>query len=75
MRRYPNQVVGDGNQSRVVATNKGWTTNASARSKVAIQYRHLATERAYHRRQRRHALGKLTPVEFDPLRTPVVTAA
>jgi transposase InsO family protein len=32
-------------------------------------------ERIYHRRRRQRALGKLTPIEFELLHTPVATAA
>jgi putative transposase len=47
-----------------------WSTRAELRLAIVTWI-----ERTYHRRRRQRALGKLTPIEFELLHTPVATAA
>ncbi|BBZ48103.1 IS3 family transposase [Mycobacterium parmense] len=55
---------------RNVLDRRRWSTRAELRLAIVTWI-----ERTYHRRRRQRALGKLTPVEFELLHTPVATAA
>jgi transposase InsO family protein len=53
-----------------VLDRQRWTTRTELRLAIVTWI-----ERTYHRRRRQRALGKLTPIEFELLHTPVATAA
>ncbi|WP_264033114.1 integrase core domain-containing protein, partial [Mycolicibacterium gilvum] len=55
---------------RNVLDRKRWSTRAELRLAIVTWI-----ERTYHRRRRQRALGRLTPIEFELLHTPVATAA
>jgi len=55
---------------RNVLDRRRWTTRAELRLAIVTWI-----ERTYHRRRRQRALGRLTPIEFELLHTPVATAA
>jgi putative transposase len=55
---------------RNVLDRQRWATRAQLRLAIVTWI-----ERTYHRRRRQRALGKLTPIEFELLHTPVATAA
>ncbi|BBY34584.1 hypothetical protein MMIN_26450 [Mycolicibacter minnesotensis] len=55
---------------RNVLDRQCWTTRAELRLAIVTWI-----ERTYHRHRRQRALGKLTPIEFELLNTPVATAA
>jgi transposase InsO family protein len=55
---------------RNVLDRQRWSTRAELRLAIVTWI-----ERTYHRRRRQRALGKLTPIEFELLHTPVATAA
>ncbi|MGB3675796.1 MAG: IS3 family transposase, partial [Candidatus Nanopelagicales bacterium] len=55
---------------RNVLDRQRWSTRAELRLVIVTWI-----ERTYHRRRRQRALGKLTPIEFELLHTPVATAA
>lgn len=55
---------------RNVLDRQRWATRAELRLAIVTWI-----ERTYHRRRRQRALGKLTPIEFELLHTPVATAA
>ena len=55
---------------RNVLDRRRWATRAELRLAIVSWI-----ERTYHRRRRQRTLGKLTPVEFELLHTPVATAA
>ncbi|WP_139806016.1 integrase core domain-containing protein, partial [Mycobacterium avium] len=55
---------------RNVLDRRRWTTRAELRLAIVSWI-----ERTYHRRRRQRALGRLTPIEFELLHTPVATAA
>ena len=55
---------------RNVLDRRRWSTRAELRLAIVTWI-----ERTYHRRRRQRALGRLTPIEFELLRTPVATAA
>ena len=55
---------------RNVLDRRRWATRAELRLAIVTWI-----ERTYHRRRRQRALGKLTPIEFELLHTPVATAA
>jgi transposase InsO family protein len=47
-----------------------WTTREALRLAIVTWI-----ERTYHRRRRQDALGRLTPVEYEPIMTTVATQA
>jgi putative transposase len=53
-----------------VLDRQRWTTRTELRLAIVTWIK-----RTYHRRRRQRALGKLTPIEFELLHTPVATAA
>ena len=53
-----------------VLDRQRWTTRTELRLAIVTWI-----ERTYHRRRRQRALGKLTPIEFELIHTPVATAA
>ena len=53
-----------------VLDRRSWTTREELRIAIVTWI-----ERTYHRRRRQRALGRLTPIEFEVLHTPVATAA
>lgn len=55
---------------RNVLDRRRWSTRAELRLAIVTWI-----ERTYHRRRRQRALGRLTPIEFELLHTPVATAA
>ena len=55
---------------RNVLDRRRWATRAELRLAIVAWI-----ERTYHRRRRQRALGRLTPIEFELLHTPVATAA
>jgi putative transposase len=55
---------------RNVLDRQRWATRAELRLAIVTWI-----ERTYHRRRRQRTLGKLTPIEFELLHTPVATAA
>ncbi|WP_431236738.1 IS3 family transposase [Mycolicibacterium aichiense] len=55
---------------RNVLDRRRWSTRAELRLAIVSWI-----ERTYHRRRRQRALGRLTPIEFELLHTPVATAA
>ena len=55
---------------RNVLDRRRWATRAELRLAIVSWI-----ERTYHRRRRQRALGRLTPIEFELLHTPVATAA
>lgn len=55
---------------RNVLDRRRWSTRAELRLAIVIWI-----ERTYDRRRRQRALGRLTPIEFELLHTPVATAA
>jgi putative transposase len=55
---------------RNVLDRQRWATRAELRQAIVTWI-----ERTYHRRRRQRALGKLTPIAFELLPTPVATAA
>jgi transposase InsO family protein len=55
---------------RNVLDRQRWPTRAELRLAIVTWI-----ERTHHRRRRQRALGKLTPIEFELLHTPVATAA
>lgn len=55
---------------RNVLDRRRWATRAELRLAIVTWI-----ERTYHRRRRQRALGRLTPIEFELLHTPVATAA
>ncbi|MCV7210630.1 IS3 family transposase [Mycolicibacterium canariasense] len=55
---------------RNVLDRRRWTTRAELRLAIVSWI-----ERTYHRSRRQRALGRLTPIEFELLHTPVATAA
>lgn len=55
---------------RNVLDRQRWATRADLRLAIVAWI-----EPTYHRRRGQRALGKLTPIEFELLHTPVATAA
>ncbi|BBZ78065.1 hypothetical protein MANY_34020 [Mycolicibacterium anyangense] len=55
---------------RNVLDRTRWATRAELRMAIVTWI-----ERTYHRRRRQRTLGRLTPIEFELLHTPVATAA
>jgi putative transposase len=55
---------------RNVLDRQRWSTRAELRLAIVTWI-----ERTYHRRRRQRALGELTPIEIELLRTPSATAA
>ncbi|BBX67478.1 hypothetical protein MPSYJ_09390 [Mycolicibacterium psychrotolerans] len=55
---------------RNVLDGRRWATRAELRLAIVAWI-----GRTYHRRRRQRALGRLTPIEFELLHTPVATAA
>ena len=53
-----------------VLDRRRWSTRAELRLAIVTWI-----ERTYHRRRRQRVLGRLTPIEFELLHTPVATAA
>lgn len=55
---------------RDVLDRQRWSVRAELRPAIVTWI-----ERTHHRRRRQRALGRLTPIEFELLHTPVATAA
>ncbi len=55
---------------RNVLDRQRWTARAELRLAIVTWI-----ERTYHRRRRQRTLGRLTPIEFELLHTPIATAA
>ena len=53
-----------------VLNSRRWETRDQLRLAIVTWI-----ERTYHRRRRQRTLGKLTPIEFELVHTPVATAA
>ena len=53
-----------------VLNTKRWDTREELRIAIVTWI-----ERTYHRRRRQEALGRLTPVEYETIMTPLITEA